>query len=84
MYNMIDSEFFISCFFFVLGVVVLNFWLINLFVAVITNSFAAIRSATQKSAFGAAPYVPPPLLSPVHFTELSLPSLRFTELDDAR
>ena len=54
---MIDSEFFVSCFFFVVGVIVLNFWLINLFVAVITNSFAAIRSATQKSAFGAAPYV---------------------------
>ncbi|KAH6905112.1 high-affinity cell membrane calcium channel [Coprinopsis sp. MPI-PUGE-AT-0042] len=57
MYNMIDSEFFVSCFFFVVGVIVLNFWLINLFVAVITNSFAAIRSATQKSAFGAAPLI---------------------------
>ncbi|TFK68921.1 hypothetical protein BDN72DRAFT_646515 [Pluteus cervinus] len=53
MYSMIDSEFFVSCFFFIICVVVLNFWLINLFVAVITNTFAAIRSETQKSAFGA-------------------------------
>ncbi|KXN82493.1 Calcium-channel protein cch1 [Leucoagaricus sp. SymC.cos] len=58
MYAMIDSEFFVSCFFFILCVVVLNFWLINLFVAVITNTFAAIRSETKKSAFGAAPLIP--------------------------
>ncbi|KAF8151534.1 high-affinity cell membrane calcium channel [Crassisporium funariophilum] len=58
MYTMIDAEFFISCFFFIMGIIVLNFWLINLFVAVITNSFAAIRSETKKSAFGAAPLIP--------------------------
>ncbi|KAF9557915.1 high-affinity cell membrane calcium channel [Agrocybe pediades] len=57
MYSMIDSEFFISCFFFIIAVIVLNFWLINLFVAVITNTFAAIRAETKKSAFGAAPLV---------------------------
>ena len=56
MYSMIDAEFFVSCFFFILAIIVLNFWLINLFVAVITHTFAAIRSATSKSAFGAAPY----------------------------
>lgn len=55
MYDMIDSEFFVSCFFFIILIVVLNFWLINLFVAVITNTFSAIRSDTKKSAFGAAP-----------------------------
>lgn len=55
MYAMIDAEFFISCLFFIIAIIVLNFWLINLFVAVITNSFSAIRSETQKSAFGAAP-----------------------------
>jgi len=55
MYSMIDSEFFFSCIFFIVAIIVLNFWLINLFVAVITNSFAAIRSETKKSAFGAAP-----------------------------
>lgn len=57
MYQMMDSEFFISCFFFIICVIVLNFWLINLFVAVITNTFSAIRKDTNKSAFGAAPYV---------------------------
>lgn len=55
MYSMIDAEFFMSCFFFIVCIVVLNFWLINLFVAVITNTFSAIREETHKSAFGAAP-----------------------------
>ncbi|KAI0667461.1 Ion transport protein-domain-containing protein [Trametes maxima] len=55
MYQMMDSEFFVSCFFFIVCIIVLNFWLINLFVAVITNTFSAIRSDTKKSAFGAAP-----------------------------
>ena len=56
MYDMIDAEFFVSCFFFIICVIVLNFWLINLFVAVITNTFSAIRKDTSKSAFGAAPW----------------------------
>ncbi len=55
MYSMIDAEFFISSFFFIICIVVLNFWLINLFVAVITNTFSAIREETQKSAFSASP-----------------------------
>ncbi|KAI0822128.1 Ion transport protein-domain-containing protein [Trametes gibbosa] len=55
MYQMMDSEFFVSCFFYIVCIIVLNFWLINLFVAVITNTFSAIRSDTKKSAFGAAP-----------------------------
>ncbi|KAH0580401.1 hypothetical protein H2248_001903 [Termitomyces sp. 'cryptogamus'] len=58
MYSMIDAEYFFSCFFFIICIIVLNFWLINLFVAVITNTFSAIRSETKKSAFGAAPLVP--------------------------
>ncbi len=57
MYQMMDAEFFVSCFFYIVCIIVLNFWLINLFVAVITNTFSAIRSDTKKSAFGAAPYV---------------------------
>lgn len=57
MYQMMDAEFFISSVFFIVCIIVLNFWLINLFVAVITNTFSAIRSDTQKSAFGAAPFV---------------------------
>jgi len=55
MYSVIDSEFFFSSFFFIICVVVLNFWLINLFVAVITNTFSAIRTQTQSSAFSADP-----------------------------
>jgi hypothetical protein len=55
MYSIIDSESFVSCLFFIVAVLILNFWLINLFVAVITNTFGAIRSETKKSAFGAAP-----------------------------
>ncbi|KAJ6570981.1 Ion transport protein-domain-containing protein [Mycena vulgaris] len=58
MYGMIDSEYFIVSIFFILCVIVLNFWLINLFVAVITNTFSAIRSETKKSAFGATPVTP--------------------------
>ncbi|GAW02071.1 calcium channel subunit cch1 [Lentinula edodes] len=54
MYDIIDAEYFVSSLFFIVCVIVLNFWLINLFVAVITNTFSAIRSETQKSAFGAA------------------------------
>jgi voltage-dependent calcium channel len=56
MYNMIDAEFFVSCIFFIICILVLNFWLINLFVAVITNTFQAIRSQTKKSAFGATAF----------------------------
>ena len=55
MYSMIDAEFVVSCFFFIIKIIVLDFWLINVFVAVITNIFGAIRSVTNKSAFGAAP-----------------------------
>ncbi|KAH9979222.1 Ion transport protein-domain-containing protein [Lactifluus volemus] len=55
MYAMMDSEFFICCVFFIVCIVVLNFWLINLFVAVITNTFYAIRQVSRKSAFSAAP-----------------------------
>ncbi|CAE6352806.1 unnamed protein product [Rhizoctonia solani] len=53
MYQMMDTDFYFSFSFFIVCVVVLNFWLINLFVAVITNMFGAIRTETKKSAFGA-------------------------------
>ncbi|KAI0919913.1 hypothetical protein AcV5_001858 [Taiwanofungus camphoratus] len=58
MYQMMDSEFFVSSLFFIVCIVVLNFWLMNLIVAVITTTFSAIRSATKKSAFGAASVAP--------------------------
>ncbi|PWN28045.1 hypothetical protein BDZ90DRAFT_239367, partial [Jaminaea rosea] len=51
MYDMIDADFFVSCLFFIFGLILLNFWLANLFVAVITNSFATISSQTHQSAF---------------------------------
>lgn len=57
MYQMMDAEFFVSCLFFIAGVIVLNLWLLNLFVAVITNTFSAIRQETKRSAFGANQYV---------------------------
>ncbi|KAJ7079491.1 hypothetical protein C8R44DRAFT_895706 [Mycena epipterygia] len=39
-------------------VIVLNFWLINLFIAVITNTFSAIPSETKKSVFGTTNLTP--------------------------
>ena len=57
MYAAIDGEYFVSSLFFIVCLVILNFWLINLFVAVITNTFTAIRKETKKSAFGAGEYV---------------------------
>jgi len=53
MYNMMDADFFVSCFFFIICVIILNFWLINLFVGVITSTFSNIRAETNRSAFGA-------------------------------
>lgn len=53
MYSMMSADFFISCMFFILCLVVMNFWLLNLFVAVITQSFGATRAETKRSAFGA-------------------------------
>ncbi|KAG6372714.1 Ion transport protein-domain-containing protein [Boletus reticuloceps] len=55
MYQIIGSESAVASIFFIFGILVLNFWLFNLLVGVITNSFSAIRSGTKKSAFGAAP-----------------------------
>ena len=57
MYQVMASEYLVASIFFIFGILVLNFWLFNLLVAVITNSFSAIRAGTKKSAFGAAPYV---------------------------
>lgn len=52
MYQMMDAEYFISCLFFIAGAIILNVWLLNLFVAVITNTFSAIREETKSIAFG--------------------------------
>ncbi|KAG9016762.1 calcium channel protein [Tulasnella sp. 427] len=53
MYQMMDSDFYAASIFFIVCIIVVNFWLINLFVAVITNTFSSIRVETKKSAFGA-------------------------------
>ncbi|KAF8548118.1 hypothetical protein OG21DRAFT_1489654 [Imleria badia] len=55
MYQIMASEYLFASIFFIFGILVLNFWLFNLMVAVITNSFSAIRAGTKQSAFGAAP-----------------------------
>ncbi|KAN0082764.1 hypothetical protein V8E55_008559 [Tylopilus felleus] len=48
MYQIMASEYWVASIFFILGILVLNLWLFNLLVAVITNSFSAIRSGTKK------------------------------------
>jgi len=51
MYYAIDAEYMVACLFFIVGIVVLTFWLINLVIAVITSSFQITREESQKSAF---------------------------------
>ncbi|TKY88115.1 hypothetical protein EX895_002825 [Sporisorium graminicola] len=51
MYDMIDADYYASCLYFIIGIIILNFWLANLFVAVITNSFATLTARTHRSAF---------------------------------
>ncbi len=53
MYMAMDSDFFSSSLYFIVAVIVLNFWLINLLVAVVVNTFKDIRAETKRSAFGA-------------------------------
>ncbi|KAI9318189.1 Ion transport protein-domain-containing protein [Dichotomocladium elegans] len=51
MYDMMDAEYGVACLYFIAIVIVMNFWLINLFVAVINETFAKIRQDTHHSAF---------------------------------
>lgn len=53
MYSSMEAEFFASCLYFIVAVIVLNFWLINLLTAVVVNTFKDIRAQTKHSAFGA-------------------------------
>jgi hypothetical protein len=53
MYNSMDSDYFGSSLYFIVGVVVINLWMINLVVAVVVNTFKDIRASTKRSAFGA-------------------------------
>ncbi|ORX60316.1 hypothetical protein DM01DRAFT_1332475 [Hesseltinella vesiculosa] len=51
MYLMMDAEYFLACVYFIVIVVVMNYWLVNLFVAVINEMFAKVREDSQHSAF---------------------------------
>ncbi|GAA5981675.1 hypothetical protein JCM10908_004562 [Rhodotorula pacifica] len=53
MYQMMNADYFISCLYFIAGIIVLNYWMLNLLVAVITSTFADIREQTKHSAFAA-------------------------------
>ena len=48
MYSMMDSEFFSSCLYFIVAVIILNFWFLNLLTAVVVNTFKDIRAETKK------------------------------------
>ncbi|CAO3642477.1 unnamed protein product [Cunninghamella blakesleeana] len=51
MYDMMDAEYFVACLYFIVIVIVMNFWLLNLFIAVICEMFAKVREDTKHSAF---------------------------------
>jgi len=52
MYHIMDAEYAWSSIYFVLVVLVMNFWILNLFVAVINEMFAKIRDdSANNSAF---------------------------------
>lgn len=52
MYETMDTDYQPSALFFIVAVMVLNLWLMNLLVAVVVNTFQDIRAETKKSAFG--------------------------------
>lgn len=58
MYWLTDSDYLAAALFFALGVVIMNLWLINLLIAVITSSFQVIREESASSAFMAADHDP--------------------------
>ena len=52
MYKIMDAEYSWSSIYFVLVVLIMNFWILNLFVAVINETFAKIRDdSSNNSAF---------------------------------
>ena len=53
MYDMVDADYYTAIIFFIIGIILLNFWLANLFVAVISHSFASLSAQTERSAFAA-------------------------------
>lgn len=51
MYDMCDAEYLVASLYFIVIVITMNFWLINLFVAVINEMFAKVREDSNHSAF---------------------------------
>lgn len=51
LYTVADTDYLISCLFFIVGILILSLWLISLLIAVITSSFQILREETKKSAF---------------------------------
>lgn len=47
-----DSDYFSAAFFFIIGTLILTFWLMSLVIAVVTTSFQVIRAEQHSSAFG--------------------------------
>lgn len=82
MYAMIDAEYFVSCLFFIVCLVLLNFWLMNIFVAVIINTFGNIREETKHSAFAGRSWVPRMLHSESFIVTNSLCHSRTNVLDE--
>ncbi|CED84829.1 high-affinity cell membrane calcium channel [Phaffia rhodozyma] len=53
MYQVMETDYWFACVYFILGIIIINLWFSQLFVAVIANAFSDIRSETKRSAFGA-------------------------------
>lgn len=51
LYDMTNSDYLASAFFFAVGFVLLSLWMVNLLIAVITSSFQVIREESRQSAF---------------------------------
>lgn len=56
MYDMMDAEYVFASIYFILIVFIMNFWLMNLFVAVINEMFAKVRQESKRSAFTTTRY----------------------------
>ena len=51
LYTVSDTDYLVSCLFFIVGIVILSLWLISLLIAVITSTFQIIREESKTSAF---------------------------------
>ncbi|GAA5943198.1 hypothetical protein JCM10213_006241 [Rhodosporidiobolus nylandii] len=74
MYAMMDSDFYVSCLFFIACLLVVNYWLFSLFVACITTTFGDIRDETKHSAFAPTTVAP----SSTTFDDARKPHRAFT------